>query len=293
MIINNNWTYYKGERAPQGLYLTKDKVCISPNDRGFMFADGVYEVIRTYKGKFFHLPEHLKRLQRSLDAVSINYRSMTKIESVVRELLKRNNLQKKDASIYIQITRGVWFRSHAFPTEPVLPTVYIEASPFIPHEYDAKKGVAAITASDIRWGRCDIKSVGLLANVLARQRAVDNKAVEAIFIRDGVIIEGTHSNVFGVKDGMVMTHPKTNHILAGITRDTVIDLCAKLRIPLTETCIPECRIFELDELFLAGTTVEVMPVVKVNGKPIAKGHPGKITKALQKAFRNHVLAASR
>ena len=258
-----------------------------------MFADGVYEVIRTYKGKFFHLPEHLKRLKRSLEAVRINYRSMTKIESVVRELLKRNNLQKKDASIYIQITRGVWFRSHAFPPEPVLPTVYIEASSFVPHDYDAGKGVAVITASDIRWGRCDIKSIGLLANVLARQRAVDNNAAEAIFIRDGVIIEGTHSNVFGVKDGIVMTHPKTNHILAGITRDTVIDLCAKLHIPLTETCIPECRIFELDELFLAGTTVEVMPVIKVNGKPIRNGRPGRITKILQKAFRDHVLAASR
>lgn len=293
MKYHNDWTYYKGERTPNGLYLPKDKVCISPNDRGFMFADGVYEVIRTYKGKFFHLSEHLKRLKRSLDAVQINYRSMTKIESIVRELLKRNNLHKKDASIYIQITRGVWHRSHAFPTEAVLPTVYIETSHFIPHNYDAKKGVSAITASDIRWGRCDIKSVGLLANVLARQRAVDNKAAEAIFIRDGVIIEGTHSNVFGVKDGVVMTHPKTNHILAGITRDTVIDLCAKLRIPLTETCIPECRIFELDELFLAGTTVEVMPVVKVNSKPITKGHPGKITETLQKAFRDHVLSVSR
>lgn len=286
MVIANNWVFYQGEKAPHGIYLPKNQVAISPNDRGFMFADGVYEVIRTYRGRFFCLTEHLNRLKRSLEAIKIDTPFLSKIETVLKELLKLNHLENKDATIYLQITRGVWPRYHFFPPKSVIPTLYIEAKHFVPEK--RKSGVAAITLSDFRWTRCDIKSIALLPNVLARQEAIENGAQEAIFIRDGVITEGTHTNVFGVKDRVVMTHPKTNHILAGITRDIVIHLCAKLNIPFCETCLPESKLFELEELFLAGTTVEIMPVVKVNNKLIGKGRPGKITKTLQKAFRAYV-----
>jgi len=293
LVKPKEWTFYKNQTAPKGIFLPKDKVCISPNDRGFMFADGVYEVIRTYNGKFYRLPEHLRRFKRSLDAIRIESSDTPLIETAMKELLQRNNLGEGDATIYIQVTRGVARRSHAFPTEPVLPTVYIEASRFIPHKDDNRLGIAAITVSDFRWARCDIKAVGLLPNVLARQQAFENGASEAIFVRDGVITEGTHTNVFGVQKGEVITHPRTNYILAGITRDTVINLCASFNIPFSESHIFESKLFELEELFLAGTTTEIMPVIKVNGKPIGKGRPGKITKSLQVAFRDHVLAASR
>lgn len=290
--VDKEWAYYKGKNAPKGIFLPKDRVCISPNDRGFMFGDGAYEVVRTYYGKLFNLPEHLKRFKRSLDALRIDASDIPLIETAVKEILKRNNLQTGDATIYIQVTRGIWRRSHAFPTEPVQPTVYVEASRFIPHKDDAKKGVDAITVNDIRWARCDIKAIGLLPNVLARQQAVENGAAEAIFVRDGVLTEGTHTNVFGVHNGLVITHSKTNYILAGITRDAVINLCAALHIPFSESFIPESKLPELDELFLAGTTVEIMPVIKINGNPIGKGRPGKITKALQIAFRDYVLSVS-
>lgn len=293
MVKAKEWTFYKNHTAPKGFFLPKDKVCISPNDRGFMFADGVYEVIRTYNGKFYRLPEHLKRFQRSLDALRIDFSDVPLIETAIKELLARNKLQTGDATIYIQVTRGVWQRSHEFPPKSVRPTVYVEAARFAPRKEYTRLGIAAITASDIRWGRCDIKAVGLLPNVLARQQAVENGAAEAIFVRDGVITEGTHTNVFGVLAGEVITHPRTNYILAGITRETVLHLCAAYNIPICETFIPECNLAKLDELFLAGTTTEIMPVIKVNGKPIGKGRPGKITKALQVAFRDHVLSASR
>jgi len=293
MSSRKEWAYIKSKTAPKGLFLPKDKVNISPNDRGFMFADGVYEVIRTYNGKFYRLPEHLKRFQHSLDALRINFSDIPLIEAAIKELLARNKLPTGDATIYLQVTRGVWQRAHEFPPKSVRPTVYVEAARFVPQKEYARLGIAAITASDIRWGRCDIKSIGLLANVLARQRAVENGAMEAIFVRDGVITEGTHTNVFGVQKGEVITHPKTNHILAGITREAVLHLCATYGIPVCETFIPECNIPKLDELFIAGTTTEITPVIKVNGKPIGTGKPGKLTKALQVAFRDHVLAAAR
>ncbi|MEO0114698.1 MAG: aminotransferase class IV [candidate division WOR-3 bacterium] len=288
MPKRKEWTYYKSQTTPKGLYLPKDKVCIAPNDRGFMLGDGVYEVIRTYNGKPFCLTEHIARLKRSLNEVRIDCPDVLKIEAIVFELLKLNKLRDSDATIYIQITRGVWRRSHTFPTEPVLPTTYMEVMPLTPIAEDTKRGVSAITVSDFRWGRCDIKAIGLLANCLARQRAKECGAAEAIFVRDGVVTEGTHTNLFGVLNGELVTHPKTNHILAGITRDTVIKLSHNLGVPLHETPLPETKLYELDELFLVGTTVEIMPVVSVNGKLIGKGTPGKITKLLQKAFNDYV-----
>uniref|UniRef100_A0A7C6EAJ2 D-alanine aminotransferase n=1 Tax=candidate division WOR-3 bacterium TaxID=2052148 RepID=A0A7C6EAJ2_UNCW3 len=290
MIMPKEWTYYKSKIYPKGIYLPKEKVCISPNDRGFMFGDGVYEVIRTYKGKFYRLTCHLDRLKRSLDAVRIDYPDID-LNQVLQELLELNKLQKGDATIYIQITRGVFKRTHTFPPQPIPPTVYIEASRFIASSNlrsASSSGVAVITVSDFRWARCDIKAVGLLPNVLARQQAIERGAQEAIFVRDGVVTEGTHTNVFGVKDGKVLTYPKSNYILAGITRDTVFKLCAHLQIPIIEALLPENKLFELDELFLAGTTVEITPVIKVNQKLIGKGRPGEITKILQKAFWDEI-----
>ena len=177
--LRNLFSYYRGEGNPDGAIMPKSEVHISPNDRGFVFADGVYEVIRTYSGKLFRLEQHLVRLQRSLSGVRIVVPDVNAIGDIARELIARNGLQKVDATVYIQITRGVCPRAHAFPCVPVLPTIYVETNRLVPMTDGMSKGVGAITVPDIRWGRVDIKSIALLPNVLARQQAVEQGVYEA------------------------------------------------------------------------------------------------------------------
>jgi D-alanine transaminase len=253
-----------------------------------MFADGVYEVIRSYEGKLFRLEEHLCRLKQSLAAVRIDLADLSTVGSIARALIEKNDLQAGDATVYVQITRGVCARAHAFPPEPVMPTVYLEAARLGPRTDDLERGVAVITLADSRWGRCDIKSIGLLPNVLACQLAVEHGVAEAIFVRDGTVTEGTHTNVFGVRERTVVTYPRTNRVLPGITREIVLELCPALHIPVSESGILERQLARLDELFLAGTTVEVMPVVNVNGTAVGAGRPGPITRRLQAAFREYI-----
>ena len=268
--------------------MPKREARISPDDRGFYFADGVYEVMRTYQGKIFRLEEHLKRFRNSLAAVEIQLPGLAKLGSICEELLKRNRLEGKDVFFYIQATRGVWQRNLLFPPAEVLPTLYVSVTPIVPAVKEREQGIKVITVEDIRWQRCDIKAIGLLASVLARNRARAVGADEALFVRNGVLTEGTHTNLFMVKNGVVLTHPLNNHILPGVTRTVVLELCMRVGIEVEERFVQETELVEMDEVFVTSTTWEVVPVVMVNGQAVGNGGPGIITRRLQQAFKEFI-----
>ncbi len=290
--MNNypDFCYIRSSDYPAGAILPRTQVRISPDDRGFYFADGVYEAVRTYAGKLFRMTEHLQRFQRSLQAVRINLPDRHNLKQICTELLQRNDLKENDAFFYIQATRGTAPRNLLFPAPPTLPTLYVSVTPITPPVREQSTGIRVITVPDIRWQRCDIKSIGLLASVLARQSAADAGAEEALFVRNGLITEGTHTNLFGVKDGIILTHPLNNHILPGVTRIVLLELCQRLKLPVQETAISADSVYELDELFVTSTTWEVVPVIAVNNRPIGNGQPGPLTRHLQAKFREHCLA---
>ena len=274
--------YFAGE------FLPKEDVRISPDDRGFLFADGAYEVIRSYNGKLFRLTAHLLRLENSLRAIHVNAPDTKELQDAAVQLIERNDLSRGDAALYVQVTRGVAPRKHAFPPSNTPATVYMSASPFRALPEQVEHGVRVILVPDIRWLRCDIKSVALLPNVLASQQAKENGAYEAVFVRDGIVTEGSHTNLAAVFDGQLITHPKTNHILPGITREVVLALCQELDLPCSESPISAMKLGEADELMLLGTTTEVMPVVQVDDWQVGTGQPGPVTRTLQQAFRQLV-----
>jgi D-alanine transaminase len=267
-----------------GSIVPKRQAFVSVDDRGFYFADGIYEVVRYYAGEFFKFDDHLQRLKRSLDAIRISFDSFPDFINIAETLIKKNNLTGKQATVYFQVTRGAYPRKHSFPPDSVKPTVYAFASEFIPPIKEMKDGIKCITLDDFRWHRCDIKSIGLLPNTLSFQKATEENAFECIFLRDGIVTEGSHSNVIGVRNGKVITHPANNLILHGITRKATLELCAKLSIPVMEQTINGGDLFSLDELMVVGTGNEIMPVVKVNEKIIGDGKPGPVTRKLQKEF---------
>jgi D-alanine transaminase len=271
-----------------GKFLEKEKALISVEDRAFLFSDGVYEVIRCYEGRPFRLEEHLRRLDESVRAVRIDLSDSRPIGEVTKRLIAENGLTRGDALIYIEITRGSAPRLHTFPPPGTKPTVYVGATEFHPKHDQMENGISVILVPDIRWTRCDVKSVGLLPNVLMAQRALDEGVDDAIFVRDGVAIEGTASNVFGVLGGVVVTHPKTNLTLAGVTRDVVLELCIKLGFSTREAPILESQLSQAQELFVTSTTMEITPVVKVDGRAVGGGRPGPITRRIQKEFRELV-----
>ncbi|MBI4499660.1 MAG: D-amino acid aminotransferase [Gemmatimonadetes bacterium] len=270
-------TYFNGTFVP------KDDVRVSPDDRGFLFGDGVYEVARTYGGKLFALDRHLARLRYSLDQLRIRGTDVDRLGDVCRELLRQNDLGSRDAVVYLQVTRGAAPRTHAFPSPAVGPTVYGYAAPITP-KFDPGKGVAAITVPDTRWARCDIKSVSLVANCLANQQAAEAGVFEAIFVRDGVALEGSHTSFFAVIGGEVRTVPLTNYVLPGITRGVVLELCRSNGIPAKEAPIFAHQLNQAEELFLAGTTTEVLAAVQLDGRAVAGGRPGPITSRLRELF---------
>ncbi len=267
-----------------GEFMVREKAYISPEDRGFYFADGVYEVIRCFKGSFFCFEEHIQRLKRSLSETRIKFTDIKSLNSVCKRIISENNLEGKYADVYIQITRGVHKRMHRFPVENISPTLYIYAYERLPSVNEMKRGVKVITRTDIRWLRCDIKSVSLLPNTLLFQEAYDENARECIFIRDGVVTEASHSNVMGVKAGVIFTHPDGNLILSGITKKVVFKICNDLGIYTKETPVREEEISELDELFIVGTGNDIMPVVRLNNMIINNGVPGIITRQIQREY---------
>jgi D-alanine transaminase len=265
-------------------FIPKEEVRIAPDDRGFLFADGAYEVIISYRGKLFKAGEHIARMERSLQYLQIRIPDTIDFINIAARLIEANNLQDKDATIYFQITRGAAPRTHAFPEEEIPATFYAGASAVQRPRKKQAEGVKVILEPDIRWARCDIKSIALLPNVMANQRAQEKGAEEAIFVRDGVALEGSHTNFCGVFGNKLITAPKTNYILAGITRDLVLYLCKKLNIIVKEFPIFENRLKDAQELMILGTSTEIMPVIQVNDWQVGNGKPGPITRKLQQAY---------
>jgi D-alanine transaminase len=274
--------YYNGN------YLQKSEVAISPDDRGFLLADGIYEVIRVYRGKLFKCAEHLERMAHGLKELKITGCDRAALESVANRVLKDNGLEHSDAKVFIQITRGAAPRSHKFPAADTAPTVYLEATPFSAPTELQEKGVGVIIVPDQRWGRCDIKTIGLLANTLANQQANEAGAYEAIFRRDGVLQEGTHSSILFVKDNILIAPPLTVFILPGVTRNVVFSLAHDDSIRTTIQPCLERELFEFQEMLMLGTGSEIIPITTVNGRKIGNGVPGPITRRLQNAFRRFV-----
>lgn len=270
-----------------GAFVPRAEARISVEDRGFVFGDGVYEVLRVINGQPFAARFHNGRLKRSLEEVRISLTGGASPESlteIAKQLLRENGLSQGEATIYMQVTRGVATRAHNFPEPNVPPTIYVSVARFTPYSALAKTGAPAITHPDLRWARCDIKSLNLLPNLLASQTAKEKGAFEAMLIRDGVVTEGTKTNFFGVVDGSLRTHPLDTHILPGITRSVLRELAKTVNIDFDETPIRSDEIPRLSELFLTGTTTDVMPVVRLDDKPVGKGKPGELTKKLQRVL---------
>lgn len=262
-----------------GRFLPWEEANISVDDRGFQFGDAVYEVIRTYRGSPFELVAHLDRLNRSARELSLRQPyTRDQWTGWIQQGLSLVGYQ--DAKIYIQLTRGVAPREHSFPSD-ILPTVVMTIRKFHPLAPEVRRaGVSACTREDLRWGRCDIKSVNLLANVLAREEAKKAGVFETILVRDGFVMEGALSNVMAVQGGVVMTAPEGPRILSGVTRTVVLELAKKDDIEIEEQFIPVDLLYGADEVFLTGTTLEVLGVIRIDGKTIGSGQPGPITKTL-------------
>jgi D-alanine transaminase len=262
-----------------GRFLPWEEAKVSIDDRGFQFGDAVYEVIRTYRGRPFGLAEHLARLDRSARELSLP-QPYTKNQWTgwIHQGLVLAGYQ--DAKIYIQLTRGVAPREHSFPCD-ILPTVVMTIREFHPLAPEVRRaGVSACTREDLRWGRCDIKSVNLLANVLAREEAKKAGVFETIFVREGLVMEGAVSNVMAIQEGVVMTAPEGSRILSGVTRNAVLELAKKNDLLIEERFVPVDVLYRADEVFLTGTTLEVLGVVRIDGHTIGSGQPGPITNML-------------
>ena len=269
-------------------FLPVEKSTLSPLDRGFLFADGVYESIRTYNKKLFKYEDHLERLIRSLKEIRLEFKELGSIKNIIFELIKKNEL-RNEVLVYLQITRGATFpRTHSFPKEKISPTIFISVQELKESSEEQINGVKVILQEDIRWTRCDIKSISLLPVVLASQKASEEKAVDAVLVRDGLITEGTHTNFFGIKNEAVFTAPKSRFILEGITRKVVLELCDKFKIDFHEEFINKDDLKSFDEFFITSTTKEITPVTSIDYWAINEGNPGKITMSLQSVFKKLV-----
>ncbi len=266
-----------------GKFKSKNEALISPDDRGFNFADGIYEVIKYYGGKPFRYADHMERLRRSLHEIRIDLEDFNQFETVFQTLLEQNGLSDQDSGIYLQISRGSHTRIHQFP-ENIKPTVYATAFPFSSKRDQLENGVKVITTEDIRWLRCDIKSISLLPNVIAAEKAHEQDAVEAIFIRNGIVTEGSHSSFMAVKGGVVYTHPDSNLILPGITKIVIREICKANNIKLVEEGILASELVSMEEMMIIGTGSEVTPVVQLDESLVGNGKPGPVTVFIQKKF---------
>ncbi|WP_068142087.1 D-amino acid aminotransferase [Limnochorda pilosa] len=273
------WVYLNGEFKPY------DEACLSVEDRGFLFADGIYEVIYVHRGRAFRMEDHLARLQRSAAAVRLELpRPAADLEAAAGALTARNGLEAEEATVYLELTRGSAPRQHAFPAQPRPTLLMIARKAHRPEPEKLERGVSVITVPDERWHWCHVKSVGLLPNVLAKQQAVESGAFEAVFVRDGRVTEGSSTNLFAVFDGVLWTHPADRWILGGVTRSVVLELAGRLEITVREEAVEASRLGRADELFLTGTTTTVLPVVRVDGRAVGSGEPGPLTRRLQEAY---------
>jgi D-alanine transaminase len=274
-----------------GSYLPLEDACVPVMDRGFLFGDGVYEVIPVYGGKLFRLAQHLQRLQNSLDGVRIrNPLTVDAWRELLEELVHRNS--GSNQAVYLQVTRGVApKRDHAFPGD-IRPTIFAMSNP-LPEARDiaGEQGIHAITLPDIRWQHCNIKAITLLPNIILRQQAVEADTAEAILIKDGFATEGAASNIFIVRNGVLITPPKGPTLLPGITRDLIIELAADNAVPYREASISEAELHSAGEIWLTSSTREISPVVQLDDAVVGDGRPGPVWKnmiSLFQAYKNTI-----
>lgn len=276
------WANWNGSELPLA------DVRIPALDRGYLFGDGVYEVLRVYGGRPFLEREHLARLRRSLDEVRIRC-DTARLQQRMHETLRSSAV--REGLIYIQVTRGVAPRMHRFPQPPVEPSELIYVDEIVGDPYGAWRddGAALLSLDDLRWKRCDIKSINLLANCLAAQAAAEAGCLEALLVApDGSITEGSHMSVFGVTQGRILTSPLGPQILPGITRGLIVQLAERAGIPIVQQPLRHAELHTIDEMFLTGTTSEVLPVTAVDGRPIGSGRPGPVTLRLMETYRQYV-----
>lgn len=267
--------------------VNEEEVKIGYEDRGYQFGDGIYEVIKIYNGDVFTAKEHIDRLYASADKIQLVI-PYTKdvLHKMLYDLIETNEVQ--NGHIYLQVTRGTSPRQHNFPTpavESVLTAYTKETSR--PHA-QLENGVKACFVEDIRWLRCDIKSLNLLGNVMAKQEAVSKDCYEAIQHRGELVTEGSSSNIYGIKDDVLYTHPVSNLILNGITRKVILDCCEEIGLPVVEEAFTKAQALEMDEIIMSSTNAEVMPIVSVDEKPIGNGTRGEWTQKLQQAFEQKI-----
>lgn len=276
-----------------GEFMPLSEAKISVLDRGFVFGDGVYELVPVYSRQAFRLDEHLRRLQASLDGIRLtNPHAAAGWRELIQQLIELQDCE--DQSVYIQVTRGVAPRDHAFPLG-VPPTVFITAQPLVTATPALKStGVCAVTAADSRWAHCNIKAISLLANVLLRQQAIDANCAETVLLRDGFLTEGAASNIFVVRNGVLLAPPPSSQMLAGITYEVVLELAVSHGIPHTVRAISEAELRSADELWMTSSTKEIMPIVKLDGVAVGAGVPGPLAKqmdALYQTFKQQVMRA--
>lgn len=273
-----------------GEYLPADEAKISVLDRGFIFGDGVYEVIPVYGGRLFRGPHHLQRLNNGLKAIRIDSPlSDAQWLEILEELVRQNG--GGDQSLYLQVTRGIAPRDHRFP-EPITPTLFAMSNPLAEVDLSKQQGISAVTLEDNRWLRCNIKSISLLPNILLKQQAYDAEGGEALLVRDGFVTEGASSNIIIVKQGTLITPPQSSHLLPGITRDLVIELCRTHNVPHELRPIPKEELVEADEVWVTSSTKEIVPVINIDERAVGDGRIGdewrrmtRLYRAYKQAFR--------
>ena len=264
--------------------LVKDgDIQLSKEDRGYQFGDGIYEVIRIYDGSMFTATEHINRFYNSADKIKLVI-PFTKdvFHKMLYDLIEANEITT--GQVYVQITRGASPRQHQFPTDAVEPVLTAYTKEVERPVSQMANGVAAKTVEDVRWLRCDIKSLNLLGNVMAKQEAHEAGCFEALLHRGDSITEGSSSNMYGIKDGVLYTHPVTNLILNGITRNVILECCKEIGLPVVEEPMSLTTLYSNEEFFMSSTTAEIMPIIVIDGKKIGNGLPGNWTKKLQTAL---------
>lgn len=270
-----------------GEFLPVEQAHISPLDRGFLFGDGVYEVIPAYSGRLFRIQQHLQRLDDSLAAIRMTnpYSNVQWVE-ILQGLMQHQ--QHENHSIYLQITRGADSkRDHAIP-ESISPTIFLMSTPLPVTPPDIHhQGACIITREDSRWAHCNVKAITLLANILLRQQAIDTGCSETLLIRDGYVIEGAASNIFIIKDGVIQTPPKGPLLLPGITRDLILEIATNNKIPTEEVDIPVEALHTADEIWMSSSTKEVLPVTQLDSRPVGDGKPGQAWKKMVRLYAEY------
>ncbi len=269
-----------------GEFMPIENAFIPVLDRGFIFGDGVYEVIPVYSRQPFRLGEHLRRLQSSLDSIRLaNPNNNSEWRKLIERLIELN--EPDDQSLYLQVTRGVAKRDHAFP-RTVTPTVFMMSNPLLPAAANQiENGVGAITAPDNRWLRCDVKSTALLPNVLLRQLAADAGCAETLLLRDGMLTEGSASNAFVVSQGVMLAPPKSNLMLPGITYDVVLELAQANDVPFNVRNISESELRSAEEIWITSSSKEILPVTTLDGSAVGSGRPGPQFRRMQRLYQDH------